>query len=204
MHAVCFLWERRDGSLSGSFNSHLQKPYPAIFNHILLKNTHESCCCNVKQAIKTDTGTPSPPLPSPPLPWPMWFWLCVAERSWPQRYAALRRCSGSIHQCPTTWQAEQCSTSRRCDGSTAQTLTPGSQRAARLVLTMTPSKITHILLPTRQHGRRTISELQEPICEQESGLNVTKEKKYLSHAQQDCKGFIHYPVAQGYQNKSAT
>lgn len=37
VHAVCFLWERRESSLSGSFNSHLQKPYPAIFTHILLK-----------------------------------------------------------------------------------------------------------------------------------------------------------------------
>lgn len=37
VHAVGFLWERTESGFSGSFNSHLQKPYAAIFNHILLK-----------------------------------------------------------------------------------------------------------------------------------------------------------------------
>lgn len=43
-------------------------------------------------------------------PWLMWVLLCVAERSGPQCYAALHRCASSIHQCPASWQAEQCST----------------------------------------------------------------------------------------------
>lgn len=54
---------------------------------------------------------------------------------------------------------------------------------------------THPLAQRERLGVTQYPELQEPICEKEVGLNVTKEgdKKYLSHTQRDNKVFIHHP-----------
>lgn len=129
----------------------------------------------------------------------MRVWLCVAERSGPQCYAALHRCAGSIHQCPATWQAEQCSTLHCCDGSTAQTLTLCSHSGCQARSDHDPFRSnTHPLAQRERLGVTHYPELQELICEKELGLNITKgrDKRYLSHTQPDNEGFffIHCPL----------
>lgn len=114
----------------------------------------------------------------------------------------LHRCSGSIHQCLTMWRAEQCSPEQRHDGSTAQThVWHFLQRAAKLVLVMTPLEVTHMHLPKGEICCRTNN---EPICVSEFGLDKTgRQKKGLIPHTSTIRFYPQPTVAQRHQNYSS-
>ena len=131
-----------------------------------------------------------------PHPWLMCVSLCVAGRSEPRRYAAL-------HRCASLYPSVSCNLAGRAMFNIALLWWIYCSKPHTVFTRGCQASSDHDPFRSNTHPpaqRETLGvtyylELQEPICEEELGVNVTKDgdKRYLSHTQRNNKLCIHCP-----------